>query len=196
MMKVSVGRRAFTFREDKDLKITNTHPPWIHPTQDMHADLQEEHWVFLECKNIFDIAFSQITCIRHEIKFWRKTLKTTARKLKHGYNCVFQQDNVPKHTSIVGLKITKWKYWSGHHKPQSDRKLGDWIVCTSKEEHKTDWGTALLSGGMGKNSSKVLLEYLWQANARVWFKSSNSKAMAPNTNKCIHFWPTTNRYTK
>jgi hypothetical protein len=48
----------------------------------------------------------------------KQHLKTAVRKLKLGRKWVFQIDD-PKHTSKVmenGLRLTKSRYWSGHHK--------------------------------------------------------------------------------
>ena len=49
----------------------------------------------------------------------KQHLKTSVRKLKLGRKWVFQMDNDLKHTSKVvenGLRTTKPRYWSGHHK--------------------------------------------------------------------------------
>ena len=49
----------------------------------------------------------------------KQHLKTSVRKLKLSGKWVFQMDNDPNHTSKVvanGLRTTKSRYWSGHHK--------------------------------------------------------------------------------
>uniref|UniRef100_A0AAZ3QPC4 Transposase n=1 Tax=Oncorhynchus tshawytscha TaxID=74940 RepID=A0AAZ3QPC4_ONCTS len=49
----------------------------------------------------------------------KQHLKISVRKLKLGHKWVFQMDNDPKHSSKVvqnGLRTTKSKDWSGHHK--------------------------------------------------------------------------------
>ena len=49
----------------------------------------------------------------------KQYLKTSVRKLKLGRKWVFEMNNDPKHTSKVvanGLRTTKSRYWSGHHK--------------------------------------------------------------------------------
>ena len=48
----------------------------------------------------------------------KQHLKTSV-KLKLGRKWVFEMDTDPKHTSKVvenGLRTTKSRYWSGHHK--------------------------------------------------------------------------------
>ena len=72
---------------------------------------------------------------------------TSARKLKLCLKWGFQMDNDPKHTSKVvknGLRITKSRYWSGHHK------------AYIKEAYKPDSVTPALSEGMGQNSPNLL----------------------------------------
>ena len=55
----------------------------------------------------------------NDVDILKQHLKTSVRRLKLGLKWVFQMDNDPKHTSKVvenGLRTTKSRYWSGHHK--------------------------------------------------------------------------------
>ena len=56
----------------------------------------------------------------------KQHLKTSVRMLKLGGKWVFQMDIDPKHTSKVvqnGLRTTKSRYWSGHHKALTSNLL-------------------------------------------------------------------------
>ena len=54
----------------------------------------------------------------NDVDILKQHIKTSVRKLKLGCQWVFQMDNDPKHTKLwqTGLRTTKSRYWSGHHK--------------------------------------------------------------------------------
>ena len=65
-----------------------------------------------------------------------------------------------------GLRTTKSRYWSGHHKAM--RIYREFVgrtekECASKEANKPDSVTLALSGGMGQNSPNLL----WDACGRL-----------------------------
>ena len=52
----------------------------------------------------------------NDVDILKQHLKTSVRKLKLGYKLVFQMDNhLPKFCQN-GLRTTKSRFWSGHHK--------------------------------------------------------------------------------
>lgn len=78
-----------------------------------------------------------------------------SQEVKVGCKLVFQIDNDPKHPSRVGLRTTKSRYWSDHHKAQLNPIEHLWAKLKSvfeQEAYKTDSVTPVLSGEISQNS--------------------------------------------
>lgn len=111
------------------------------------------------------------------LEILKQNHKTSTRKMKVGG--FSQQDNDPKHISNVVTRTKKWKLWIWHHKALTGilyKICGlDW---KSVSENKSWWFTAALSGGMSKDSSKVLCSVL-KASPNAWleFKQLNIENM-------------------
>ena len=93
-----------------------------------------------------------------------------------------------------GLRTTKSRYWSGHHKALTS------ILCGQ------NWKSVCEQGGLqtwlrytssvrrnGPKFTHLIEGSLWKATWNVWPKLNNLKTMPPNTNWVyVNFWPTGN----
>ena len=96
-----------------------------------------------------------------------------------------------------GLRITKSRYWSGHHK---------FLTSILKKMCGQNWKSICEQGGLqtglsctssvrrnGQKFTQTNVECLLKATWNGWSKLNHLKSMLPNTNRVyVNFWPTGN----
>ena len=96
-----------------------------------------------------------------------------------------------------GLRTTKSRYWSGHHKA---------LISIPQNICEQNWKSVCEQGGLqtwlsytssisrnGPKFTQLIVGSLWKATWNVWPKLNNFKATLPNTNWVyVNFWPTGN----
>ena len=134
--------------------------------------------------------------IKNYVDILKQHLKTSVRKLNGSSNWTMTPNILPK-LWRNGLRTTKSRYWSGHHKALTSilQKIcgQNWKIVFEQGGLQT-WLSYISSiRRNGPKFTQLIVGSLWKAPLNVWPKLNNLKAMLPNTNWVyVNFWPTGN----